>query len=381
MRIRLAFCLALVFAQVSLNAQTSPDLEHQRWPAQWITCLGAPVRDPVVLHFRKVIDLASLPKEFMVHVSADNQFLLHVNQQRVGSGPARGDLGHWRFETYDLRPFLHPGRNVFAATVWFRGARSAVAQMNDRAGFLMQGGRASESVVNTDESWEVEQEGGLGTTGGPVGLPEHFYFAAEPAERLDAAGFDWTWDADPGGAQSTGWTRAITIGHGYPRESRDASTMWQLIPNWLPTMAFESIAAGKVVRAIGIDAPPDFPSKSFTVPPHTKASILIDAANLVTAYPELSVSGGAGSSIHLTYAEALYDDKGQKGNRNEIAGKHIGGVRDEFLADGAAHSFMPLTWRTWRFLQLDVTTADQPLQVDNLRIWFTAYPLDRKSVV
>jgi len=45
----------------------------------------------------------------------------------------------------------------------------------------------------------------------------------------------------------------------------------------------------------------------------------------------LAVSGGQGSTVRLTYAEALVDGQGEKGNRNEIAGKHIEGLVDEFL--------------------------------------------------
>jgi len=56
---------------------------------------------------------------------------------------------------------------------------------------------------------------------------------------------------------------------------------------------------------------------------------------VTTGYPVLAVSGGRGATIRLTYAEALYDAKGQKGNRNEIAGKHIEGMSDEFLPAAA----------------------------------------------
>src|SRR5262245_23370917 len=90
-----------------VRGQVSPDLLTKPWTAQWITCPDAPERDSFVLHFRKVVELPKAPLHFSVHVSADTQFLLHVNQQRIGAGPARGDLAHWRFETYDLGPVLH----------------------------------------------------------------------------------------------------------------------------------------------------------------------------------------------------------------------------------------------------------------------------------
>jgi hypothetical protein len=81
----------------------------------------------------------------------------------------------------------------------------------------------------------------------------------------------------------------------------------------------------------------------------------------------------------MTYAEALVDATGAKGNRNEIAGKHIQGLADEFVANGRPCTFMPLTWRTWRYLQLDIETAEQPLTIASLRKAFTAYPFEEKA--
>jgi len=40
---------------------------------------------------------------------------------------------------------------------------------------------------------------------------------------------------------------------------------------------------------------------------------------------------------------------------------------------------MPLVWRTWRYLQLEISTADQPLHLDNLRCWFTAFPFEERA--
>src|ERR1700733_11937696 len=111
----------LLFAgpNVETGAQDAPPEAHaRRTPAQWITSPGAPIRDLTMLHFRKELQLEKVPEHFLVDVSADNRFLFEVNQERIGSGPARGDLAHWRYEVYDLAPHLHTGKNVLAATVW-----------------------------------------------------------------------------------------------------------------------------------------------------------------------------------------------------------------------------------------------------------------------
>src|ERR1700756_2082362 len=128
---------------IALSASTvvpqSLTTKVEPWTAQWITAPRVPQRDEVVLHFRKLIQLPQKPEHFLVDVSADNEFILYVNQQRIGSGPSHSDLAHWRYETYDLAPLLHAGDNVLAATVWNFGTQAAVRQMSDRVGFLVHG--------------------------------------------------------------------------------------------------------------------------------------------------------------------------------------------------------------------------------------------------
>ena len=98
----------------------------------------APLREPVVLHFRRALTLAAVPASYPVRVSADNRFVLYVNGQRVGDGPARGDLAHWRYERFDLAPLLHAGKNLITATVWNLGVYAPIAQMSDRTAFLLE---------------------------------------------------------------------------------------------------------------------------------------------------------------------------------------------------------------------------------------------------
>ena len=115
LRLSLIFLLAVgqLFAgpKIETGAQdVSHEAHAKHSPAQWITSPGAPIRDLTMLHFRKELELEKVPEHFLVDVSADNRFLLEVNQERIGSGPARGDLAHWRYEVYDLAPHLHCGK-------------------------------------------------------------------------------------------------------------------------------------------------------------------------------------------------------------------------------------------------------------------------------
>ena len=96
-----------------------------KWSAEWISHPTAALREPGVFHFRKILNLQAAPERFLIHVSADNRFVLFVNGIRVGEGPARGNFFRWRYETFDLAPFLIRGDNVIAATVWQYGIYGA----------------------------------------------------------------------------------------------------------------------------------------------------------------------------------------------------------------------------------------------------------------
>ena len=93
----------------------------------------------------------------------------------------------------------------------------------------------------------------------------------------------------------------------------------------------------------------------------------------------LETSGGAGSTVTLTYAEALVDARGQKGHRDSVEGRTLRGLRDQFRPVGERRRLQTLWWRSYRYVQLDVETADEPLRVHDLHGIFTAYPFQERG--
>ena len=372
----LASVIFIVVASCVTSGAQSASTSELRWQADWITAPALPPYAPAVLHFQRSIELPAKPDHFIVRVSADNAFLLHVNGQTAGRGPAKGDLTHWRFETFDLAPFLHQGSNILASTVWNFGEYKAVAQITNRTAFLLEGVSPEAEVANTGKSWQVEVDHGF--TVEPVTYSVvRGYYAAEPIEIIHAKDSDAAWDAaisDP-----AHWTPAASLGRAASRGDSNTNVGWQLVPDLLPAMESTPQSGGKVVRS-SVASTAGFPNSAITVPANTTASILIDNGVLTTAYPELDLSGGNAATVRLTYAEALYDSHGHKGNRNDIAGKHIAGVYDEYVADGSDHrAFEPLVWRTWRYLQIDIHTGDQPLQLDRFHSAFSAFPFVERA--
>jgi hypothetical protein len=392
--------LAVALFPLSLQAQ-SPDAAHRDWKASWITHPTAPLREPLVLHFRRTLDLAAVPASYPVRVSADNRFILFVNGHRVGDGPARGDLAHWRYERFDLAPFLQPGKNLIAATVWNFGVYAPVAQMSDRTAFLLESEASGDSSISTPGGWLVEKESGQRPLD-RASVTLKTYMAAGPGEQINAALYDWAWD-DPA-ATGPNWVPAASPMRDsvYPGTEKAHSAdstgdnFWGLVPDTLPQMEYSAAQAGLLVADRSIDPttklpiqsskktliphPGSFPESGRTVAAHQHIHLLLDRRTLTTAYPRLTVSGGKGAKITLTYAEALFDKDQHKGDRDAVADRMALGLVDSFQPDGGPHrSFEPLWWRTWRYLDLDIETAGEPLQLESLTANFTAYPFAERA--
>ena len=396
------FALALVSlalpAQNNAQTQAQPDPPHREWQASWITHPTAPLREPLVLHFRRSLDLVAVLASYPVRVSADNRFILYVNGHRVGDGPARGDLAHWRYQRFDLAPLLQPGQNLITATVWNFGVYAPLAQISDRTAFLLESEACGANSISTPEGWLVEVEQGHRPLPRVAnGFWE--YMAAGWGEEIDGARYDWEWNS-PSAAGSSWMAAASPIRESiYPTSNKAHSAddtgdnAWNLVPDALPAMEFAQTNPGDIVGldSIATEQPSlaHFPGESAGLPPGVHVHILLDRKTLTTAFPRLTVSGGKGAKIRLTYAEALYDKDQHKGDRDSLDynsengiphPRSALGISDMFLPDGGAHrSFEPLWWRTWRYLDIDVETAGEPLTLESLTASFTAYPFQERA--
>ncbi len=321
--------------------------------ADWISALNAPPQ--TVLHFRRDISLKAIPKHLWVEVSADNRFVLYVNGHRAGSGPSTSDLAHWRRERIDLTPWLKVGENHVAAVVWnyvipgtddLNIQTGPMAQQTAGTGFWLQGGG-----LDTGADWRVEIDHGRAPGSGSAQLNPHGwlgYYVAGAPETIDGSKADWAWQT----GEASGWDHAVTVA------ARDTLT------DPLPPQTYIKTAGDKVVLGGAIP---------MTVPPNSHVQIVIQRPDMISAYPSLSLSGGEGATVKMTYTEAPYIWGQKRGVRDDPFGD-IKGVTDTFLPDGPARTFAPLYWRTWRFVQIDVTTAAQPLKLQGFDTYQTGYP-------
>ncbi len=367
-----------------LTGKINPDLLRKTWQAQWILHPTASSTAYGVFHFRRTFTLPGKPPEFIVHVSADNRYQLFVNGKRVGSGPARGDMLHWRYETLDLAPYLKPGNNTLAALVFNFGEQKPVAQISRHTAFILQGNGTPEAAVSTNSQWRVVQNEAYQ----PIAITSSMipgYYVAGPTDSLTAARYPWGWEDE--GFDDSKWLTPKDIGYGgqgVPPGINDyaANSAWLLVPRNIPLLEEKPERFARVVRSTGVAPTAGFLAGkgALTVPAGTTASFLLDQSYLTMGYPELVVSRGTGSKIKITYAESLLGEKNKKGNRNELEGKKMVGYYDVFLPDGGTRRvFRPLWVRTYRFVQVDITTAGEPLQLDDYTGTFTAYPFTQRA--
>jgi alpha-L-rhamnosidase len=364
----------LLLSLAARSQQIDSMLLQKQWKASWIM---VPQTNPTgygVYYFRKGFELTAIPKTYLVHVSADNRYKLFVNEQLVSLGPARGDLLHWNFETVDLSPYLRVGHNVVAAQVWNEGDLRQEANMSLRTGFILQGGTAEAQTLNTNNSWKCIKDSSYA----PIKVNMPSYYVAGPGEQIDMKSHIREWEKLS--YNDIEWKQSQIIFAGTPKNLIGAFGSlngWMLIPSGIPQMELRKERLLKLRKAEGIIVPSSFPATQTTVivPANTVVTLLVDQTFLTNAYPTMLFSGGKDATISLGYAEALFKTFPVKENRNDIDGKKFMGRKDLIISDGTAGQlFTPLSFRTYRYIEITITTKTDALVIDDLYGTFTGYP-------
>lgn len=115
-------------------------MSTMRWPGEWLwpphgRAVGATVfhepRQPDdpdrngFVRFRGRLDLAALPAQATLWLSADGRYLASVNGHRLGRGPAASDADVREIDPYDISALLIAGTNVVTVIVHAYGVDTA----------------------------------------------------------------------------------------------------------------------------------------------------------------------------------------------------------------------------------------------------------------
>lgn len=374
-----ALCQELPFSSNQRGRENGYQRLKHLWKASWISHPRASKSDYGVFLFRRLLNLEQVPASMEIYVSGDNRYKLYVNGAFVSNGPARGDQLNWNYETIDIAPYLKKGVNLIAAEVVNFGEDRPLAQHTYQTAFLLQAAGAEYDSLNTGKpGWKVLQNSAYHPLKISFSTVNGFY-AAGPADSVNASLYPFDWNRQPNAKLN--WEDAIpsniAVGKGYLYGSG-----LHLVKRAIPLPERKKEALHAIVRSSTPLKTPQLINGplALTIKKNSKASFLLDNRVLTVGYPVLTVSGGKNARIKITYAEALIDKAGNKGNRNDISGKTIKGYHDVYTTDGGAErSFEALNIRTFRYVQFDIETGDQDLQINDFYNWFTAYPFEEKA--
>ena len=364
-----------------------------------------------VRYFRRTFEMADpAGAALTVHLSADSRYVFYCNGTCLGRGPAKGDINHHFYDSYDLTPHLRRGRNVLSVIVLDMSRvahRPALlgppcSVMTYTGGFVLEGELVDRSGVvladlQTDAQWRVAVDHGHRfqnentTFEGYLGYFEHRVSALVPA-GWNSVEFD-----------DTAWPAALVLFKAERLENRrDPASPYGLMPRMIPMLEEGAPAAFPDAYVAGGGSVSPAWQKllsagtPLTLPPGEKVDLVLDMGALTTAFPQLTVAGGAGSNVRLTYAEALrlpWNTPGAKllGKQQSLAnlashfadestgwtfdrrGK-VTGWCDIWEPSGRAETFEPLHWRAFRYVGLQITVGREPLTLHAVRQRFTAYP-------
>ena len=176
-----------------------------RWSGHWIghqarTATGTPAdfltgdgagRSFSRSMFRQTFDLEMVPEEAPARITADSRYVLWVNGQEVGRGPARSQPFRQRYDSYDLAPYLTVGANVVAVLVTYYGRamsfwQPAPAGSSTDAALVFEAQVGDRTLVS-DDNWRVRRSAAwsllVGSSGGE-GVPVEIVDARQIPPRV-----------------------------------------------------------------------------------------------------------------------------------------------------------------------------------------------------
>ncbi|MGM0376306.1 MAG: alpha-L-rhamnosidase N-terminal domain-containing protein [Bacteroidota bacterium] len=339
--------------------------------ASWISYPSANQTNYGVYHFRKSFNLNEVPDKLLIHVSADNRYNLFVNGERVCYGPAKGDLQTYKYDIIDIAPLMKSGENLLAALVYNGGADKPLAFLSVQTAFLLRAEDDKFSELNTGTDWKVYKNPAYEVISyNEMLFKERWFYgfyACGGGDDLDASKYPWGWET--AAFDDNDWLQPEMLNF-------DKQPPWNLVPRNISFMADHLEYPAKIRRTNGVDIEPQvWNGKSkLTIPANSSASIVVDFEVLTMGYPELTLNGGKNGSVQVKYAEALYEKVNLKAHRDSVEGKTMFGVWDVFRPDGEQRTFRPLWKRCFRYVQFNVETKDEPLEIVSYINEYSGYP-------
>ena len=300
-------------------------------------------------YYRCTADLAA-GAALTLNLTAGSRYRLWVNGKPVCSGPCKGDLHRWYYDTLELTDYLVPGKNAFAVQVLFVDHDSTIFQEDQNSPIFSvyaPGGThrlAVEGAAVNPDGTKAELTTGIADwrcwldASRRVKNQEPTIYMGSTCEELDFSQFPHAWkqpDFDCG--------------------------LWSCPEKLEPVIANDYMRAVGLVQRYPVTDRPipllyetecSFGAAAVTVPAGQTQAFLLDAGVEVNGFPRFSFSGGKGSTVSITWFEKFIGGK----NKADPRGK-FEGITDVLHLNGENVTHEPFWYKTFRFVSITVEAA------------------------
>jgi len=342
-----------------LNAQTVsenrlPDrLRDHIWTASWIS---SPLEDndyPVISFFRNSFTLDSLPTSLLLHISAAQTCIFHVNGHWIGTGPDKGMLQNRYFDTYELAPFLQKGENILACEVLGDQNEGKSGDRMLEPMLLVQADAIDFDFLNTPGTWKSFSDTG-------IRLSDSETDSSAFHQVVDGKKIPSGWELP--GYNSVQWSNPLT-GPAGALKGQTGVLANALVPSFRTATIQKSplLPVLKGENQLPTGQRSGKPLTDLILGPDKEYTLVLDAGEMQTGLPEIRFSGGTGSRIELSLTKDIANLKSDNNTGNQDGllilpdgGKHI---RATFYDPPA-----------YRYIKVHIRTGTEAVNIESIRI-------------